>query len=241
MSPTAPDEAKPVIPLPEPPRERLLDFMRRWMRSRGRYAGLGYWLSFQGFLVFVVLIVVFVINGFVNGWPLSYNVMAQIASPWDPDVPVPFVALVLALSGYLAVPSFVGALVSYLVIDSSKHRRERPAPDPQTAASSGRIGRYIPRLESLFYAGHGQAVPANFAQRFVEIHDREWVRAQRHWERVVERSLSSDAVQRYAPPKVAMRQAVSAAASILSIAAETADRCPECLPEPTQLNGSDEE
>lgn len=230
-----------MIPLPEPPRERLRDFVRRWMRSRGRYDGLSYWWSFQGLVVFVVLAVVYLLNGVVNGWRVSYDVMAQITSPWDHDVPVPWLALLLALAGYLAVPSIVGALVGYLVIDSTNNRRERPPPDAPTAGSSGRGGRYIPRLESLFYAGHGQAVPANFAQRFVEIHDREWGSAQQHWERVVERTLNSDAVQRYAPPKMAMRQAVSAAASILSIAAEKADRCPECVPEPTELNGSDEE
>jgi hypothetical protein len=248
VSSTAPDETESVIPLPEPPRERLRDFLRRWMRSRARYAGLGYWWSFQGLVVFVVLGVLFVSNGIVNGWETSYDVLAQITPPWgDHDVVIaaPWLALLLALAGYLAVPSVVGALVGYVVTESSNNRRERPAPDPQTAVSSARSGRYIPRLESLFYAGHGQSVPADFAQHFVEIHDREWGLAQRHWEIVVERSLNSDAVQRYAPPKVAMRQAVSAAASILSVATEEAGRCPECLPEPTEPepepNGSDEE
>jgi hypothetical protein len=249
VSSTAPDEAKPVIPLPEPPRERLRDFVRRWMRSRARYAGLGYWWSFQGLVVFVVLGVLFLVNGLVNGWELSYNVLAQLTSPWgDPDqhvvVASPWLALVLALAGYLAVPSIVGALVGYLVNESSNNRRERPAPEPQTAASGARGGRYIPRLESLFYAGHGQSVPANFAQHFVEIHNRDWGVAQRHWEIVVERSLNSDAVERYAPPKVAMRQAVSTAATILTVATDEADRCPECVPEPTaptEPNGSDEE
>lgn len=205
-------------------------------------------MSFQGLVVFLSLAGVYVVNGAVNGWRISYDILVQITSPWDHEVRSPWLALLVALAGYLAVPSVVGALVAYVVVDNNKERRERPAP---TVGPNPRGGRYIPRLESLLYAGHGQAVPANFAQRFVEVHDREWGQAQQHWERVVERSLNSDAVQRYAPPKLAMRQAVSAAASILSIVAENSDRCPECLPETTEStdamgnatesNGSDEQ
>lgn len=242
MSSTSPQETESAVSLPPPPREQVWEFVRRWRRSLRRFTGLVYWLSVQGLVIFVALALLFLVNVLVNGWHASYSVMAQITPPWgdnDNKVAVQWLAWLLALAGYLAVPSVVGALVGYAVVESSDNRRDKPALDHQTDGSNLEIDGYIPRLDRLLYKGHGHAVPSKFVGRFVGVHSLVWGRAQEHWERVVMQYLNSDAVPRQAPAKVAMHQAVSAAASVLSTTADQG-RCPMCQSKPRTANGSDE-
>lgn len=92
----------------------------------------------------------------------------------------------------------------------------------------------IPHLRELGLGHVRFRVPPEFVFRFVKIHQSHahsdvlgWRQAQRHWERIVEAVLDTDAIDPCADDMRAMRQAVDAASELLDRLA-LHDRCPLC-------------
>jgi len=106
--------------------ESLTARLRRYWRSRGRYGRLRYWLLFRGLPLGVVFGVLYVADGWVNGWVISYEVMLAIRSPADPAVRVGALAWLLSLSGWLVAPGVAGAVAGYVIsagIDARRRTR----------------------------------------------------------------------------------------------------------------------
>lgn len=197
------------------------ELLRRWWRARGRHKGIQYWLMVQGYRILAAFAAVFALNGVINGWQVAYDVSLQIDSPWDTEVPVPWLALPLSLAGWLVVTGFAGALAGYVVIEVTENRLLR---NQSKRSWTG----LIPRLERLQYSRHEHDIPRYFAIRFVlrhRHHRNQWQVAQDHWEKIVERFFYTDAVDRTTGPRQVLRQAVRAAAYFLH---GLSGRCPEC-------------
>jgi len=181
---------------------------RIWWRSRARHRGIRYWLLIQGPVVLIVLLALFVINGFAIGWRDAYEVTVQIASPWQTGQP--WVAVALSLAGWLIWPSVTGAVAGYVITDATSSRRSRPA------AAVG--GRFIPVLGR-------RGVSEEFSRYFLFLHERPRV-AQSDWEKIVSAFLYTDAISANANPRERIAQAVSAA--IAFVGAMPDRRCPIC-------------
>lgn len=156
------------------------------------------------------------INGFVIGWRVAYDVTLQIVSPWE--TAQPWVAVPLSLAGWLVWPSVAGTVIGYVftkVIDA----RQRSSSD------------LIPVDSYLIPLLGGRGVTEDFSRYFEWLHSSDWGNAQRHWEKIVEQFLSTDAVSEKAGPRLAMHQAVSAAVSFLIGLPDR--RCPLCPPPST--------
>lgn len=65
--------------------------------------------------------VLFVVNGFLIGWQVTYEVLVGITSPAATRVPV--AAWPLSVVGWLFVPALVGAFAGYVVSDQISSRR----------------------------------------------------------------------------------------------------------------------
>ena len=103
--------------------ETLTARLRRYWRSRGRYGRLRYWLLFRGLPLGVVFGVLYVADGWVNGWVISYEVMLAIRSPADPAVRVGALAWALSLTGWLVAPGVAGAVAGYVISSGIDARR----------------------------------------------------------------------------------------------------------------------
>jgi hypothetical protein len=191
-----------------------------------RHRGLRYWLSVYGLIVFPPVAVLFVVNALVIGWQDAYDVVAQIVSPWKTSVPG--LALPLALAGYLAIPSLVGAVAGQVVVETTENRRNR------SASGRARGGRRIPLLDHLLYTRHGFVVRQKFPQEFAGVHGGNWVIARNHWEKMVTDYLNNIATDdtSYMSPNEALIMAVNAAAGVLP---EPVVRCPKCPPRTNDL------
>jgi Family of unknown function (DUF6313) len=72
-----------------------------------------YWTVLPATSAFVLL---FVLNGFANGWACAYDLMLAIVSPWDSaEVRYHWLAGLLSFGGWLLAPAFVGGVVGYAV------------------------------------------------------------------------------------------------------------------------------
>jgi hypothetical protein len=106
---------------PTAPRETRLELWRRWWRSQRRHRGFRYWLWFRGFPFLIVVLVLFIVNGGVNGWGNAYDVAIGIASPTTAVSPI--TAWPLSVAGWLLVPGVSGAVAGYIVTDFIARRR----------------------------------------------------------------------------------------------------------------------
>jgi len=85
----------------------------------------------------------------------------------------------------------------------------------------------IPSLSDLLYERCGYTVASHFTPDIVELHGGDWVKAERHWEDIVARVLDTDAVDRRANGRRAIKQAVEAASAFL-LDDELWPWCPIC-------------
>jgi len=104
-----------------------MELWRRWWRSQKRHRGFRYWLWFRGLPFAGLVAILFVINGFVNGWTIAYEITVTITSPADARVSV--VAWLLSIAGWLLIPCVAGAVAGYIVTDFIAGRRTRPVAD----------------------------------------------------------------------------------------------------------------
>lgn len=88
----------------------------------------------------------------------------------------------------------------------------------------------IPHLRDLCFGRNRYRVPDGFAFGFVRLHKDDWQVAQRHWERIVQRVLRTDAVEPGATGQRALDQAVPAAAILLN-RTDLRTQCPLCKPQ----------
>ena len=75
----------------------------------------------RGVPIAASLLVLYLVNGFVNGWAASYDVAISISSP--SVVPHPLVAWPLSIAGWLFLPCVAGAVAGYIVTDFIAGRR----------------------------------------------------------------------------------------------------------------------
>jgi hypothetical protein len=59
-------------------------------------------------------------------------------------------------------------------------------------------------------------LPTGFVEHWHTAHAGNWNQAEEHWERLVERTLKTDAIDKYASPERAVHQAVAATVILLS-------------------------
>jgi hypothetical protein len=85
----------------------------------------------------------------------------------------------------------------------------------------------IPRLSDLCFARNTFRVADGFAVSFVKLHGEDWIRAERHWVRIVSRVLETDAIAPSAKADEALYQAVHASVALLD-RTDLRDRCPFC-------------
>jgi hypothetical protein len=85
----------------------------------------------------------------------------------------------------------------------------------------------IPRLSDLCFTHATFDVSNSFVVNFVKLHNGDWRPAQAHWERIVEKVLETDAVERTASGQRAMKQAVAATVELLE-RTELRSQCPLC-------------
>jgi hypothetical protein len=115
-----------VRDLPVPPHDWPTARLRRLWRSRYQLGPFAYWSVFACLPIVAVWGVLYVINGLLNGWRVSYDVTLAIASPFDrPIVSHPGPALVLSLASWLLIPSLIGAVAGYLVNRALDQQRRR--------------------------------------------------------------------------------------------------------------------
>ena len=85
--------------------------------------------NFVHFLVIVplpvaaIFSILFVGNGFKNGWRQAFDVTLAITSPWDAKIESPLLAWPLAVAAWLIVPVIAGAVIGYAVTSSLDRRR----------------------------------------------------------------------------------------------------------------------
>lgn len=173
----------------------------------------------SGYRILAGFVVLFGVNWWFNGGEVAYNVTVQIDPPWTTSVP--WLALLLSLSGWLVVTGFAGAVAGYVVAEVMDNRNIGAL---RGRSTTRRIGP-IPRLDRLQYSRHGFEIPHYFAIRFVLRHDGSWKIAQDHWEIIVEKFLKTEESNRNRGPKQAMWEAVLEAAYVLD---GMSGRCPEC-------------
>lgn len=89
---------------------------------------------------------------------------------------------------------------------------------------------WIPHLRDLCFTKNGFDVDPAFAEGFVKLHEDDWLLAQDHWERAVQRILNTDAVGVNVSGKRAIEQAVCAAGLVLVRTLQ--GRCPFCTRAP---------
>lgn len=119
MSPTAGGAA-----LSPPPRERLHERLRRQWRSLKRHPGLRWWLRVQGTPIVAAFVALYVANGFVIGWQLTYEVMLAIESPATAHR-CPALAWALSIAGWLLGPAIAGAVAGVVITGAISSRRTR--------------------------------------------------------------------------------------------------------------------
>ncbi|MGW4487965.1 DUF6313 family protein [Amycolatopsis sp. NPDC004368] len=209
---------------PPPPRESLRALVRRRRRGVRRFRGIQYWLRVRGYYILSGFVGLFVVNAFVIGGRVAYDVTLQIDSPWDTSSPA--LALPLSLAGWLVVTGFAGAVAGYVVTEVTDNRTIGRM---RGRSNARRIG-LIPLLDRLQYSRHGFEVPHYFGIRFALRHQGDWKLAQDHWEIVVEKFLHVAESDRSRGPRQAMWQAVLEASYVLD---GMSGKCPVCeqLPE----------
>lgn len=107
----------------------------RWQRARARWADrhalprFGFWLLTSGATVIGVCALLYVLNGFVTGWTLAYEVMTGITSPADDTVRSPWCAWPLCLAGWAVVPAVIGAAAGYVITEQIQAHHARQLGD----------------------------------------------------------------------------------------------------------------
>ncbi|MGA5637757.1 hypothetical protein ACPCTN_03250 [Streptomyces cinereoruber] len=98
-----------------------------------------------------ILAVILGIGGWLLGWQVAYDVLVLDRPPYDPKVKYAGVGWLLWLTGWLAVPSFIGALAGEAVGNVMERRstgstpaqaarklsEEEDLPRPPPSAGSG--------------------------------------------------------------------------------------------------------
>jgi Family of unknown function (DUF6313) len=108
-----------------PARKTLLTSVRRTWRSQKAHRGFHYWLLFRGVPFAVVVAVIYLVNGLVNGWAAAYDLLVNIDSPFEARMPL--LAWLLSFAGWLLVPGLAGAVAGYIVSGFADGRRAEPA------------------------------------------------------------------------------------------------------------------
>lgn len=85
----------------------------------------------------------------------------------------------------------------------------------------------IPRLSDLCFIQNSFNIQHSFAMSFVKLHGDNWRQAEEHWERIVEKVLETDAVERNSSGREAIRQGVEASVHLLE-GTELRSCCPLC-------------
>ncbi|MFD5919604.1 DUF6313 family protein [Kitasatospora sp. NPDC058201] len=124
--PPAPPPAAPPVPpqRPGPPAPSRARKLRDWWAQRHALGRLPYWLLTRASWVLALCVALFVLNGFLTGWVNAYNVMVGITSP--AAVRPQWCAWLLAVTGWAAIPSFVGGMAGYLVTAQIQARQALP-------------------------------------------------------------------------------------------------------------------
>lgn len=127
-----------------PPRETPGRFARRLWLSLWQLAPFRRWIAFVGVPFLLAFAALYVVNGAVNGWRITYEVTLAITSPFDrPDVSHVWWALPLSVAGWLLAPSFIGAIVGYMVNRGIDQQRTATA-----AEISAALRHEVARLRS---------------------------------------------------------------------------------------------
>jgi hypothetical protein len=102
--------------------------------------------NFKFFLIRVacpaigIYLILYVVNGFTNGWGYAYDLSSAIVSPRDSKIQYVWLAWPLAVTGHFFMTALIGALAGYVVGARVKRRRSssRGAGQPFTeGAESG--------------------------------------------------------------------------------------------------------
>jgi Family of unknown function (DUF6313) len=199
-------------------------------------------------------LILYVANGFVNGWLNSYNVNLAITSPGDTrKIDVPLLAWPLSIFGWLVMPVFVGAVVGYAVNFSIERRGAAPIPLSQPNRADQQQETQQVRAMKIKYWGPGAVemipslrdradtmyykIPDVFVDYFTALHSWNWESTEDHWERFVQACLNDTDVRSPTDsPQVAMRLAVVNTVRLLSAlrygrddqVAEPKGYCPYC-------------
>ncbi|MEU0646142.1 DUF6313 family protein [Streptomyces umbrinus] len=70
----------------------------------------------------LVLVVLFLVNGVLDGWVSAYNLLVGIDSPGNAKTK--WCAWLLSVTGWAAVPAFIGGFVGYLVTQQIDSHRQ---------------------------------------------------------------------------------------------------------------------
>jgi hypothetical protein len=105
-------------------RKTIFAAVRRTWRSQRAHRGFHYWMLFRGVPFVVVVAIIYLVNGLVNGWATAYDLLVNIDSPFE--APVPVLAWFLSFSGWLLVPGLAGAVAGYIISDFADGRRIDP-------------------------------------------------------------------------------------------------------------------
>ncbi|MGW6015820.1 DUF6313 family protein [Streptomyces sp. NPDC055210] len=107
----------------------------RWQRARARWAErhalprFAFWLLSRGATVVGVCTLLYILNGFLTGWTLAYEVMVGITSPGDDTVRSPWSAWPLAFAGWAVIPAVIGAAAGYVITEQIQAHRARQLDD----------------------------------------------------------------------------------------------------------------
>jgi hypothetical protein len=105
-------------------RKTIITSIRRMWRSQKAHRGFHYWMLFRGVPFVVMVAIIYLVNGLVNGWATAYDLLVNVDSPFE--APVPVLAWFLSFSGWLLVPGLAGAVAGYIISDFADGRRSDP-------------------------------------------------------------------------------------------------------------------
>ncbi|GAA2615960.1 hypothetical protein GCM10010304_81710 [Streptomyces roseoviolaceus] len=106
-----------------PPPPGLRRRVSRWWRSRDALSRLHRWLLLRAVPLLVAFLVLYAVNGVLFGWTDAYNVLIGIDSPGN--VSPQWLAWLLSIAGWAAVPALVGGAVGYAVSHQIQAHRTR--------------------------------------------------------------------------------------------------------------------
>ncbi|MEU4560049.1 hypothetical protein AB0F72_16835 [Actinoplanes sp. NPDC023936] len=105
--------------------------------------------NFEFFLIRVVCpavgiyLILYVTNGFTNGWGYAYDLSSAIVSPRDPRVQYVWLAWPLAVTGHFFMPALIGAVAGYAFGARVNRRRSssRRAAGPPIGGTGEAVAR----------------------------------------------------------------------------------------------------